>query len=390
MAELTVYPETLRWAVRAAQVDPGAVSRREGLQNFPQWLERTDPISISFQKVHELSVALQTTFGALVRSVVPREQADELIQYRTIENESVEPSKNLLDTISMMRVRQTWARDEKLQAGLGRNSLVGMLESTASDEEIARAMVEALDLREGWAKGSDERVRFKQLKERASARGLMVMVNSQVESWRRKLDIEEFRAFALVDPIAPLIFINRNDSYSGMLFSLLHEIGHVLLGKPEIFNDGNNEPNRQEFERRINRAVLKSVMSDETFASAWQQGLHKGLSELETANDLAQHYGLSALSFAIRARQAGFSDEHLVDELREQMLSNLSDKERNKAKGDGGNGNLTNGSRLDTGFVQLVQGSIERGALSYTDGFALLGLKSERSYDALLRLKGLA
>ncbi|MCL1935333.1 MAG: DUF4411 family protein [Defluviitaleaceae bacterium] len=51
----------------------------------------------------------------------------------------------------------------------------------------------------------------------------------------RTLNTEEFRAFTLVDKIAPLIFINDNDEY-GKLFSLIHELVHVYLGKNNLLN----------------------------------------------------------------------------------------------------------------------------------------------------------
>ena len=42
----------------------------------------------------------------LVRSVVPEAREDELIRYRTINNQGVEVSRNLRDTIVTMRNRQ--------------------------------------------------------------------------------------------------------------------------------------------------------------------------------------------------------------------------------------------------------------------------------------------
>ena len=53
----------------------------------------------------------------------------------------------------------------------------------------------------------------------------------------RALDINEFRAFTMVDDWAPLIFINAADSNGAKLFSLLHELTHIWLGKSDLFND---------------------------------------------------------------------------------------------------------------------------------------------------------
>lgn len=36
MAEITVYPATLRWAVKTSNADPAAVAARRGLADFPE------------------------------------------------------------------------------------------------------------------------------------------------------------------------------------------------------------------------------------------------------------------------------------------------------------------------------------------------------------------
>lgn len=53
----------------------------------------------------------------------------------------------------------------------------------------------------------------------------------------RALDVDEFRAYAMLDEMAPLIFVNGADSAGSRLFSLFHEMVHLWLGESDLYND---------------------------------------------------------------------------------------------------------------------------------------------------------
>lgn len=68
----------------------------------------------------------------------------------------------------------------------------------------------------------------------------------------RPLEVNELRAFVLLDDYAPLIFINQKDSYTARIFSLIHEFIHILHGTDELLS-GNDC--RIVEERHINKVV---------------------------------------------------------------------------------------------------------------------------------------
>lgn len=171
-----------------------------------------------------------------------------------------------------------------------------------------------------------------------------------------------------------------------MLFSLLHEIGHVLLGSNEVYNDPSVDGNNS-VERKINQAAILTVVDDKAeFCAYWKKMTADGVRVQDIADSCAKRYGLSALALTIHAHKLGLASNEDVQLVRALSEQHVTDTE---VTGSGGNQNLTNASHLGTRFVRMIRDSVDRGSLPYSDGLYLLGVRSMHAYDGLLKAKGL-
>ena len=134
--------------------------------------------------------------------------------FRTLRDEALrEPSSALLDTLYLCQQRQDWFRDHARVNGLPALAFVGTATLQQQPDTVARRMREAMGLSAAerrelptWTEA------LRQLIAKAEDAGVLVMASSIVGSnSHRKLDVGEFRGFALADELAPLVFLNAAD-----------------------------------------------------------------------------------------------------------------------------------------------------------------------------------
>ena len=161
--------------------------------------------------------------------------------FRTIKNVEISrPSPHLLDTIYQCQQRQTWYRDLILSGDGEKLKFVGSINQSMPVPQAAKILRNYFGLdqeNDDSHRTSTREGYLKSFIEKARKQGVLVMVNSIVGSnTHRKLDVNEFRGFAISDELAPLIFINGADSKSAQMFTLAHELAHLGLGKSALSN----------------------------------------------------------------------------------------------------------------------------------------------------------
>ncbi len=224
----------LDWACRR-----GGLDEQKLLHDFPklpQW--RSQEVQPTLKQLEKFAQKNHAPLGMLFLPSPPIEPVP-IPDFRTIQSAGVmEPSRDLLETIYHCQRQQDWYAQYLWDSGFEENPFVGSLKVKGEVIEAADCIRTAIgfdwDSRQGL-KTWEETLRF--LIEQVSGLNILVMVNGIVEgNTHRALNPKEFRGFALVDLVAPLIFINGKDTKAAQIFTLAHELAHICLGAEGVSN----------------------------------------------------------------------------------------------------------------------------------------------------------
>ncbi|MGI8676167.1 MAG: ImmA/IrrE family metallo-endopeptidase [Nocardioidaceae bacterium] len=168
------------------------------------------------------------------------------------------PSANLVAVLGQSQRRQEWYRDYAIGLGTEPLEFVGSAADQEPIEAAARIRT-ALDFEVFSRHGTWSDTRKALLKGFETLGGLTVATSMVGNNTRRPLDENEFRGFALVDDVAPLVFVNTHQTLNGQIFTLAHEFAHVWRGTSGIGNEDPRADGQSAIERWCN-AVASEVL----------------------------------------------------------------------------------------------------------------------------------
>ena len=221
----------LDWAVERATLRGG--------RSIEQIRKSHSSVLAGKPTLKQLEAFAKYTYTPLGYFFLPEPPDDSLpiADFRTLDDSALRtPSPHLLDQLYLCERCQEWYRGEILAVGEDNVDLVGTM--TVSDDHHAAARV----LEDALGFDIDEQFRFRSWDEARRAlidkvedAGVLVMRSGvSCNNNRRPLDPKEIKGFALSDDVAPLIFVNARDSVASQMFTVVHELAHVLLGQSGI------------------------------------------------------------------------------------------------------------------------------------------------------------
>ena len=375
-----VQGELISWARERARSDVEDLTRR-----FPRIHEwETGEVLPTLRQLEEFARVTHAPVGFLFLPEPPEEPIP-LPDFRTIgDAEMRRESPDLLDTIFLCEQRQEWYRE------YGRANREDPLDFVGSMGLETEAMEAGASIRtklefEVDQRGAQWADAFRILTQQAEELGVLVMVSGVVgNNTHRKLNPEEFRGFAMVDAMAPLVFINGADTKAAKIFSLAHELAHVWLGQSALSDAEVGSRPGNPTERWCNQVAAELLVPLHEIREKFNPD-HPLDEELDR---LARVFKVSTLVVLSRAHDAGhLSWEEFRAAYRTELDRILSLME-DRASGGGGDFYNTQPVRVSRRFAQAVASSALEGQTLFRDALQLLGIKKLSTFHELCHRLG--
>ena len=340
--------------------------------NLTKWSKKEK--TPTFNQIEDVSRATGIPLGYFFLKTPPQEDLT-LVEYRTVDSvELINPSRELIDTMHNMELVQDWMHEQLLAEGTLELPFVGAQNENTGIDDFVVSVRETLNLKIDWfMQSGDAGNSFSRLRTAMSVAGVIVMTSGIVENnTHRTLNIDEFRAFAMVDDIAPLIFINGNDSENGKLFSLLPEFAHLCMGENSLFNEKYSSGQNATRKEAICNAVAAEILVPQVlFMKAWQAAI-KDVDEEQAIRIVARDFKCGTTVIARRALDNGFIEYKLYKKVAELAIKFYNEqRQRQKEISSGGDFYKTALNRIDSRFLKMITGSVATGKTLYSDAFRL-------------------
>lgn len=373
---VAVKPTLLQWAMDRSK--RSAADLRKRFPRYDQWA--TQEKQPTLRQLEDFARWAYTPIGYFFLEEPPKLGVP-IPDFRTMEYGHIaQPSPDLLETIYLCQQRQEWYRGHLQVTGGEPLRFIASLTAGADVVASATTMREALgfdlDTRAAMKTWEDALRAFRQ---QVEAIGVLVMSSGIVGSnTHRQLDPEEFRGFALVDSLAPLVFVNSADTKSGQMFTLAHELAHLWLGQSALSDVTPVHTPSRRVEKWCNRVAAELLVP----LAGFRRNYRRDAPVESEMKRLARVYKVSTLVIIRRMHDArGLSEQAMWDAYWAE-LDRLRSLQRS---GSGGGGDFYNTTIARTGerFATALVSSALEGNTLFREAYHLLGTKKRPVFNHL-------
>ena len=360
---LNIQPNLLRWVIQRA-----GISEEKAIETFPLlngWLSQEKQPTLN--QLKNFAAKFYVPFGYLFMSNLPIENIP-FPMFRGEAGQQYHFNLNVYDTVMNVQARQEWLEEYLEENDIKTCNFIGSITTKTSISETVRRLRTILDLDDRWAfslASPDAAVSL--LGQKIEDTGVFLAYNGVVgNNTHRPLKVSECRGFALVNEKAPYIFVNSADSKSAQLFTLIHEVAHLMLGV-SAGHAGSEVLNHEATENYCDMVAAEFLVPASVLREIW----------INDTKSASRRFKASELVVARRAHDLCL----MSDTEYKAFWAMYSQRQlRIKKKSTGGSFYLTSVKRVGRNFAIHVRNAVNNKQLNYTEAYRLTGLYG-KTYD---------
>lgn len=278
-------------------------------------------------------------------------------------------SLNVFHTIQIVKDRQNWLSEYLEELSFPTLDFVGKYSIDDDYKKIVNEIRNILNIELDWAsKHNNWEQALDFLTYKIEEAGIIVTFNGIVgTNTHRVIDVNECRGFVLVNERAPFLFINSSDAKAAQMFTLIHELAHVLLGKSAGFDNENLLPANNPIEVLCDKVAAEFLVPEVYFLKKWETTRNfKYLSKIFKVSPIVISRRALDLKLITFSQFIYFYNEYM-DEFRK----------RKEGLGSGGDFYATTRKRVSVRFAAFVNNAVKENKLLYRDAYRLTNMKGD-------------
>ena len=366
--------EILKWAITRAgnKLEDFLVSN----PMVKEWIDGGGYPTI--RQLEKFTQKVYVPFGYMFLQEPPEEQIP-IPFFRTGETNPVAEkiSLNIYDTIQIIQERQNWLIEYLEKNYYEDLEFVGKFDPNTDYQTIVQDIKRTLNLCQRHPLGqNDWASKFNNWKEtlnfltiQIEEIGIIVTFNGVVgNNTRRVIKPSECRGFVLVNKKVPFLFVNAADAKAAQMFTIIHELAHIWIGKTAGFDNKQMLPANDPIEILCDKVAAEFLVPERYFIQKW--------SETRDFRRLSESFKVSPIVIARRAFDLNLIDKKIFFNFYNAYIQKLKGKEELN-KTSGGNFYATAKKRISLRFASYVNNAVNNNALLYRDAYRLTSLKGD-------------
>jgi Zn-dependent peptidase ImmA (M78 family) len=366
-----IEPEVLRWARESAGYTTRQAADKLGLERWQLELIEGGGELLTLRQAETAADVYERPLAALFLPSPPAEEP-QAMQFRRLPG-TPEPPWGPEIQLAARRVerRQQAALDiyEALEEAPPWRELAQQFVAVPRESlaETVRALLGiSRDAPREWP--SDRYAPLRQWRAAVEALGVLVMQDGPVP-------VEQMRGFAsLAPPELPAILVNNKDDPRARAFTLIHELGHLILAaRGEPVGD-TAEPWCDDFAGRV---LMPRDWVEEEFAASFAP------STIGRIDDVARTFRVTPLAAAVRLSRLGFIPSDDAGAVIGEIRSRWTGDEEDDQESGGGSYYVNQVARFGPGYLRLVFSAIDSQAITLPAASTLLEGVKVKNFDTL-------